>query len=59
MVTIIIVGLIIIVLYMTIIFSVFKANSIDDRPSCDSCPFREDEDYCPCDKFFNYKENDK
>ena len=59
MVTIIIVGLIIIVLYMTIIFSVFKANSIDDCPLCDSCPFREDEDYCPCDKFFNYKENDK
>lgn len=44
---------------MTIIFSVFKANSIDDCPSCDSCPFREDKDYCPCDKFFNYKENDK
>lgn len=21
--------------------------------------FREDEDYCPCDKFLNWKENDK
>lgn len=55
----IIVFLVIIVLYIILVFSIFKASSIEDCPPCDICPFREDEDYCPCDKFLNWKENDK
>lgn len=59
MIMIIIIFLVIIALYIVLVFSIFKASSIDDYPSCDNCPFRDDKDYCPCDKFFNYKENDK
>lgn len=59
MMIMIIVFLVVIAIYIILTFCIFKASSIDDCPSCDNCLFRDDKDYCPCDKFFNYKENDK
>lgn len=34
-------------------------NAFDDCPPCDDCPFSGDKDYCPCNKFLNWKENDE
>jgi hypothetical protein len=45
MMIMIIVFLVVIAIYIILAFCIFKASSIDDCPSCD--------------KFFNYKENDK
>lgn len=55
----IIIFLVVIAVYIILAFCIFKATSIDDYPPCDDCPFSGDKDYCPCNKFLNWKENDE
>lgn len=51
--------MIMIIVFLVVIAVIFKATSIDDCPPCDDCPFSGDKDYCPCNKFLNWKENDE
>lgn len=59
MMIMIIVFLVVIAVYIILAFCIFKATSIDDCPPCDDCLFSGDKDYCPCNKFLNWKENDE